>query len=154
MRMLACLLLIPLALGACNRGDPVRPATPHVASSATATLGDAVVHASAVAMADLNPAVASNYGIASSESGLLLLVTVRNAAGDAIDAGDLRLQATAAPLGEVARTLELRRIQTGGLTDYVGEVRVAPPANVQFKLEAVRAGARAQMAFNADLQRR
>ena len=154
MRLLACLLLLPFALAGCNRGDPVRPATPHVASSATATLGDAVVHASAVAMADLNPAVAGNYGIASGQPGLLLLVTVRDAAGDAQDAGDLRLRATATPLGEVARTLELRRIQTGGLTDYVGEVRVAPPANVQFRVEAIRGGARAQMAFNAELQRR
>lgn len=154
MRMTACLILLTLALAACDRGQPVREAAPHVASTATASLGDATLQASGIALADLNPAVASSYGIASGRSGLLLLVTVRDAAGDALDAGDLRIQATATPLGEAPRTLELRQIRTGALTDYVGVVDVAPPASVQFRVEATRAGARAQMSFGAELQRR
>lgn len=154
MRTAACLLMFTLVLCACDRGQPVREATPHVASTASATLGDAHLQASAVALADLNPAVAGRYGIASDQAGLLLLVTVRNAAGDALDPAGLRLQATATSLGEAPRTLELREIRTGGLTDYVGVVRVAPPANVQFRIDATRGAARAQMAFGAELQPR
>jgi hypothetical protein len=154
MRTFACLLLLPLTLAACDRGQPVREAAPHVASTASATLADATLQASGIALADLNPAVASAYGIASDQSGLLLLVTVRNAAGDAVATEDLRLKASATPLGEGPRTLELRPIRTGALTDYVGVLQIAPPASVQFRVDATRAGARAQMAFGAELQRR
>lgn len=154
MRTFACLLLLPFALAACDRGQPVRQAAPHVASSASATLGDAALQASGIALADLNPAVAQHYGINSAQPGLLLLVTVRDPAGDALDPDDLTLRATATPLGEVPRTLELRPIQTGALTDYVAVLPIAPPAAVQFRIDASRGTARAHMAFGAELQRR
>lgn len=154
MRDAACLLLLMLGLSACDRGQPVREATPHQASTASATLGDARLQASGVALADLNPAVARGYGIASDQSGLLLLVTIRDVRGDALDPAGLRLEATATPLGEAPRTLALRQIRTGALVDYVGVLEIEPPASVQLRVDAARGSARAQMTFRTELQRR
>lgn len=154
MRTLALWLLSPLLVAACDRGQPVRQATPHVASTASATLAGASLQASSMALADLNPAVARRYGIERGQPGLLLLVTVRDPAGDALDPADLGLRATATPLGETPRTLELRPIRTGALTDYVAVLPIAPPASVAFRVDATRAGARAQLSFGAELQPR
>src|SRR5690606_29019097 len=81
------LLLVVLALSACNRGDPVQPARsmPAAPASASATVDGLALQASTVAIADLNPATAQRYGIDVSQEGLLLLVTVRDAAGNGVD---------------------------------------------------------------------
>ena len=150
--LLRALLLGSLLLGtACNRDQPVRAATPHASPAASASVGGAVLQASPVALADLNPSVARQYGIAAGQQGVLLLVTVRDPAGNAIDPGDLQLDARAAVLPEPARPLALRPIRTNGLPDYIGVVDATPPASVQFSLVATRNGARADIATTAEL---
>src|SRR5690606_28048569 len=99
-------------------------------------------------------AVAARYGIERDGEGVLLLVTVRDAAGNAINPGDLQLTATASVLPEPARPLALRAIQSDGMTDYLGVVRAGSPASVRFALNAVRGGSRAELTTTADLQPR
>ena len=148
-------LLICLALAACDRGQPVQPATPMpAAASSSTTVGGVTLQTSTVALAGLNAEVARRYGIESSGEGVLLLVTVRDAAGNGIDPGDLQLTATASVLPEPPKPLELRAIQTDGMTDYLGVVQAKAPASVSFKVTAVRGGSRADIATTAELQAR
>ena len=109
---------------------------------------------STVALADLNDAVAARYGIDRGGDGVMLLVTVRDATGNGIDPGDLQLTATASALPEPPKPLELRAIDTDGMTDYLGVVQARAPATVSFKLVATRGGARADIATTAELQPR
>jgi len=93
----------------------------------------------------------TRYGIDRTQDGLLLLVTVRDAHGNGIDPGDLRLDASAAALPDPPRPLALRAIQTAGMTDYIGVFNIAAPASVQFKLTASRGGSRADIATSTEL---
>ena len=154
---IAIALVLALAASACGRSETVASTASASASAsqrsttASATVGGAVLQASTVALADLNDAVAARYGIARAQDGMLLLVTVRDAAGNATDPGDLRLAATAGTLTDMPKPLELRRIQTGGMTDYIGVFHATPPASVQFRLTATRGGSRAEIATTAEL---
>ena len=87
MRCLFPLLLCCLASTACNRGQPVQPATPMptAAASASTTVDGVTLHTSTANIADLNEAVANRYGIDRAQDGVLLLVTVRDAAGNGTD---------------------------------------------------------------------
>jgi hypothetical protein len=144
-----------LALAGCGGSDPV-PATP-VASAAGAsanastTVGGVTLQTSSVAIADLNETIARRYGIDAGKEGLLLLVTVRDAAGNGIDPGDLQLTATAGVLPDPPKPLALRAIRNADMTDYIGVMEARAPASVQFKLAATRSGARADLAMTAEL---
>ena len=153
MRCLFPLLLCCLAFTACNRGQPVQPATPMptAAASASSTVDGVTLHTSTANIADLNAAMAQRYGIDRAQDGLLLLVTVRDAHGNGIEPGDLQLAATASALPDPPRPLPLRAIQTGGMTDYIGVFNAAAPASVQFKLTASRGGSRADIATSTEL---
>ncbi|HTL14169.1 MAG TPA: DUF4426 domain-containing protein [Thermomonas sp.] len=149
--LLRALLLGSLLLGtACNRDQPpVRAAIQN--ASPTASVGGAVLHASSMSLAELNPSVARRYGIVAGRQGLLLLVTVRGPAGNAIDPGDLRLDARVAVLPEPARPLALRPIRTNRFIDYIGVVDATPPASVHFTLSATRNGEHDDIATSAEL---
>lgn len=159
MRRLLAIASFALALAACGRSETATSTTTANASSNPAsqsaststTIGGVTLQTSTVAIADLNDAVAQRYGIDRAHDGILLLVTVRDAAGNAADPGDLHLAASAAALPDPPKPLELRAIQTEGMTDYIGAFRATPPASVQFKLTATRGGSRADIATTAEL---
>ena len=153
MRRSLFIIVACLALAACGRGENVAPASSTATStaSATTTVGGVTLHTSTIAIADLNDTVATRYGIDRAQEGLMLLVTVRDAAGNGIEPGDLRLTATAAALPDPPKPLELRAIGTDGMTDYIGLLQASAPASVQFKLTATRGGSRADIATSAEL---
>ena len=152
MRHLALLLLLSIA--ACSGDKAPVPATAHANATASTTVGGVTLQTSTVALADLNDAVAARYGIERSGEGVILLVTVRGGAGNGIEPGDLQLTATASVLPDPPKPLELRAIQTDGMTDYLGVVQARAPATIALKLTAVRSGARADIATTAELQPR
>ncbi|GHB99415.1 DUF4426 domain-containing protein [Thermomonas carbonis] len=152
MRQLALILLLVLA--ACSGDKAPVPAKAHAAATASTTVGGVTLQTSTVALADLNDAVATRYGIDRSTDGIMLLVTVRDAAGNGIDPGDLQLVVTASALPDPPTPLALRAIQTDGMTDYLGVVNAKAPATVTFKLIATRGGARSDIATTAELQPR
>ena len=156
MRITSAAAILLVALAACGRSEAPTPAAAMPASSAaaSATVGGATLQASTVAIADLNATIASRYGIDLAQDGVLLLVTVRDAAGNGIDPGDLQVTATAGTLTDPLKPLDLRAISTDGMTDYIGVFRAKAPASVQFKLTATRSGARADIATTAELQPR
>jgi len=121
------------------------------ADTSAATVGDATLQASAVAIANLNEAMATRYGLDRQQDGALLLVTVRDAAGNALPAGDLQLTATATVLPDPPKGLQLQPIQVDGLTDYIGVFAARPPATVEFRVTAIRNGARTEMTTTAEL---
>lgn len=144
-----------LALTACGGGTSApKTAAPFASTAASASVGGATLQASSVRIDALNPAMAKRYRIDQTHAGVLLLVTVRDADGNAIDPGDLRLAATAGTLTNPPMPLELRAIQTDGMTDYIGTLNARPPATVQFRLTAARNGAHAELATTAELQPR
>ena len=152
MRHLALLLLLTLA--ACGGDTSPVTATAHANATASTTVGGVTLQTSTVALADLNDAVAARYGIERSGEGVMLLVTVRDAAGNGIDPGDLRFTTTASVLPDPPKPLALRAIQTDGMTDYIGAVQARAPATIAFKLIATRGGSRADIATTAELQPR
>ena len=152
MRPLGLLLLLSLA--ACSGDKAPVPATAHADASTSTTVGGVTLQTSTVALADLNDAVAARYGIDRGSSGVMLLVTVRDDAGNGIDPGDLQLTATGSVLPDPPTPLALRAIQTDGMTDYLGVVQARAPATVTFKLIATRGGSRADIATTAELQPR
>jgi hypothetical protein len=160
MHRLPFAVAIALALCGCGRTETAASATPASVSasvaqsqsaSASATVGGVTLQTSTIAIAGLNETVAARYGIDRAQDGVLLLVTVRDAAGNGIDPGDLQLTATAATLPDAAKPLSLRAISTDGMTDYIGVLHAKAPASVRFKLSATRGGARADIATTAEL---
>ncbi|MFS8138283.1 MAG: DUF4426 domain-containing protein, partial [Thermomonas sp.] len=129
-RIILLAILLPLlGLAGCNRRESAAPAKPMQANAtATTTVGGVTLHSSTINLADLNDMVAKRYAIKRGSSGVLLLVTVRDADGNAIEPGDLRLDAVAGTLIDAAKPLPLRPITTNGMTDYIGVFNVAPPA--------------------------
>ena len=152
MRALALLLLLSLA--ACSGDKAPAPAKAHAASTTSTTVGGVTLQTSTVALADLNDAVATRYGIERSGEGVMLLVTVRDGGGNGIDPGDLQLTTTASVLPDPPKPLALRPIQTDGMTDYLGVVQAKAPATIAFKITATRGGSRADIATTAELQPR
>ena len=158
---IATLVLLSLAVAACGRSNGTAPSTASTTASASAnatqsatasaTVGGVTLQTSTVAVADLNGTIAARYGIDRAQEGLLLLVTVRDAAGDAADPGDLQLTGTATVLPDPPKPLQLRAVTTDGMTDYLGVVQATAPASVQFKLTAIRGGSRADIATTAEL---
>lgn len=152
-RIILLAILLPLlGLAGCNRRESAAPAKPMQANAtATTTVGGVTLHSSTINLADLNDMVARRYTIKRGSSGVLLLVTVRDANDNAIAPGDLRLDAFAGTLMDAAKPLPLRPITTNGMTDYIGVFNVRPPATVQFRINAVRNGARAEISTTAEL---
>jgi hypothetical protein len=148
----ACALL---ALAGCARDEPTKAMAASSAAgqsaNASTTVGGVTLQSSSVAIADLNETIARRYGIDRAREGLLLLVTVRDAAGNGIDPGDLKLEATAGVLPDPPKPLALRAIRNADMTDYIGVLEARAPASVQFKLAATRSGARADLAMTAEL---
>jgi hypothetical protein len=157
MLRLSIAALLALSLAGCNGRDSAAPSqaapaqTPGAGTSATATVGGATLRASTMDVADLDDAIAERYAIDRSSAGALLLVMVRDAAGNGIAPGSLRLDATAGALPDAPRPLALHSITTGGLTDYIGVFHASPPATVTFRVSAVRDGSRAEIATTAEL---
>ena len=149
MRTLALILLV--AIAGCGGDKAPTVAKPHATATASTTVGGVTLQTSTVALADLNDAVAARYGIDRSADGVMLLVTVRDAAGNGIDAGDLQLSATASVLPDTPKPLELRSIHIDGMTDYIGVLQAKAPATLQFKITATRGGSRADIATTTEL---
>ena len=158
----ASLVLALLSTG-CRPGQD--PSATHASSAATAsagtsqatsstTVGGITLQASTVSVTDLNPQIANRYGIDPGKQGILLLLMARDADGNAIDTSSLQLSATASTLPDPPKPLELRKIETDGLTDYIGVLEANPPATAQFRITAINGGARADIATTAELQPR
>lgn len=157
MRTLPWIALLTFSLAACSRNagsvgnaSSATEVTQGTASAST-TVGGVTLQTSTIAVTDLNAAIATRYGIDHAREGVLLLVTVRDAAGNAVAAGDLQLQATAGTLTEPAKPLPLRAVVTGDMTDYIGVYSTGAPATVQFRLTATSGTSRADIATTAEL---
>lgn len=148
-------LLSVSGLGACSGPESAVAAQAMQANpAATATVGDATLQASVMHVADLNNAIAKRYAINRSNPGLLLLITVRDADGNGIVPGNLRLETTAGALPDAPKKLDLRPTSTNGMTDYIGVFNARPPATVQFRVKAIRNGASAEISTNGELYSR
>lgn len=152
MRRLSTAALLALALAGCNGREPAVPAQPMQSdASATTTVGGVTLQASTMDVADLNDTVAKRYAITRGKAGLMVLVTVRDSSGSAIEPGDLDLQATAGTLTDAPKPLSMHAITTDGLTDYIGVFNASPPATVRLRISATRNGARADITTTAEL---
>lgn len=155
-------VLIAILLLGCGQRQPAADAQASSTSTASAsaatssetsstTVGGITLQASTVSIASLNAEVAGRYGIDPGKQGVLLLLMARDAEGNAIDTGSLRLTATASALPDSPSPLALRKFETEGLTDYIGVLEAKAPSSVQFRVTAINGSARADIATNAEL---
>ena len=147
--------LIACLATACQRA-PQAPAAAQATAATTQAVastrvGGVTLQTSTVATADINPQIAQRYGIGAASEGIVLLVTVRDDAGNAVDPGNLQLSATASVLPDPPAPLALRKIDAEGLTDYIGVLPARAPASAQFRITATKDGARADIATTAEL---
>ena len=111
--------LIACLATACQRA-PQAPAAAQATAATTQAVastrvGGVTLQTSTVATADINAQIAQRYGIDAASEGLVLLVTVRDDAGNAVDPGDLQLSATASVLPDPPTPLALRKIDAEGM---------------------------------------
>ena len=145
-------VLLALALSGCGGRESASPAQPmQTSATATTTVGGATLQASTLDIAHLNDTVAKRYAIDRGYPGVMLLVTLRDAQGNGIEPGDLHMEAAAGALPDAPKPLALHPITIDGMTDYIGLLHARAPATVQFKISAIRNGARAEIATTAEL---
>ncbi|MCL6618755.1 MAG: DUF4426 domain-containing protein [Thermomonas hydrothermalis] len=152
--ILSTALFASLTTGCTRTPDAPTPADAVLANSTstvTARADDAVFQAVALDIAQLDPTTAKRYGLDTQTPGALLLVTLRDAAGNGLPPDDLVLTATANTLTDPPRALGLHHLQVDGLNDYVGVFAAQPPAQVQFHITAVRHGQRATLETGVSL---
>lgn len=151
-RLAAALLAVVLA--ACG-GRPAAPvpasAAPAAQAEASAQLGDATVHVSAVQTSHLPEAVARQYGIARSPRSVLLLVNLQGGGG----AVPVRIEATVTDLRGGRQALALRELAVAtpdgaAVRDYIATVDTTLPETLRFDVTAVRGDARASVQLSRD----
>lgn len=151
----AALLAVALPLAGCNRTPAPVPAVAPTESApgnaATATLDGITLEARLVNTATLGAAMARQYGIAQADDRWLLLITLRDANGNAVPADAVKLEARAGGLTDAPAPVALKPITVNGLTDLVGSVQATAPATLRIEIDATRGGSTAQMRFSRDL---
>lgn len=154
MKTLPFALLLALALPGCGQDAP-RPATPlgqnAPSQAARATLGEWVLEARLIRSNDLSQTIVQQYGVRRADDNWLLLISPRNAAGDAVPVDALHLEARAAGLAESLKPLNMRRIDSAGFADWIAEIHAIAPTTLQVEIAARLHQASAQMRFSRDL---
>ncbi|MGY4516798.1 DUF4426 domain-containing protein [Lysobacter sp. HA18] len=139
-----------LTLAACSSdAPPVTASTSTASQEAEARVGDVVVHASVVQTSTLDEAVAREYGLERSDRSAMLLVSPRDAKGDA-PPSKVDISATVAPVGGAAQSIDLREVRVGDLVDHVGTVDIAPPETLKFDVTVRYGSATSTMSFTRD----
>lgn len=147
-----CALLAScLLLTACGEDAPKAAKRIDTPQEAITRIGDITIRANVVPTAHLNEAVASGYGIARSDSSVLLLVSVRQGPDGQDSALPATITASVANLHGQRRDIAMRELRTGELIDYVGTTEVSPPDTLAFEVKIVReGGAVSTMQFSRD----
>lgn len=146
--------LLAIALAACGRTPSTpapAPGQPAAQAEATARLGDATMHVSAVQTSQLPDAIARQYGIARSPRSVLLLVNLQG--GD--DAVPTRVEATVTDLRGGRQALALRELAVATpdgdrVRDYIATVETTLPETLRFEVVAMRGDARASVQVSRD----
>ena len=139
---IAPLVLLCLALAGCGGADKPRPArildTPQ---SAETRSGDLVVRAEVVRTAQLNPAMAQRYGIARSDDGAMLIVSVRKGPEGRDTSPPSSVTARYTDLQGQSHDVALHAANTGALRDDIGTFDVSAPDTLRFEVTATPEGA-------------
>ena len=138
-------LLLPLSLCACQRPAQPVAATPAPAQEdVRAEVDGIVVEARGMPAIHLNADIARRHAIERADDVQLLLVTLRDRAGDAVATDGLVVTATASVLPDAPAPVALKRVETDGMADLIATYRAPPPGLVLWKIDARRGHARAQ----------
>ncbi len=155
MRRTGVLVLVLTALlAACQPGNetaPIAPAVDTKSEVAHAVLDGLHFEARLLPTTRLSPAMAQQYGIVTNENRSLLLLSVRNAEGNAVAVDDLQISAQVGDLLSPPQPVELRQIDTGGLLDFVADITARPPTTVRVALVIRKGEARTQLNFAREL---
>lgn len=130
-------LMSGVLLVACGGNPPPRTASAPP-PEAIMRSGDVTIRASAVPTSALGDAVASQYGIRSSDDTVLLLVALRRGR----DANEVSVPAqvsvTVTGLSGQRQEVPMRELRSGDLLDYVGTVELSGPDTLRFDIRMVR----------------
>ncbi len=149
---------VMLALAGCGGASEPAPAQPvgrnAPSQEADMRLDEMRIEARLVRAADLGEAMAARYGLPRDDDAWLLLISPRDSEGDGVALDGLKIEAEAGSLIDAPAVIELQRIESNGLQDFVGVIRARAPATLRIAIEARRNGARASMGFTRELPRR
>lgn len=98
--------------------------------------GEYQIHYNAIPSGFLTPEVAQSYGVLRSRNRGVLLVSVKRDA----TAVKARIDAEAGPGGDRLQPIEMRPVQTGGVTSYLGSFTIAEGESRYFRLHITPAG--------------
>jgi len=131
-------------------GGPAPTQASTIPEPARVQIGDLDVQASTAPLHALPAAVLRRYGIAASDRGVLLLVTVRRAERSV----PAQVSAFVTDLRGERRPLPMRAVQVEGYQDHLGVVEVAPPETLRFDVRIVIDGQPpARLQFSRDFAR-
>ncbi len=141
--------------GACSRTPLPEPALPPAANAPLqperATLDGLQLEARLIDVQSLPAPMAARHGIAQAENRWMLLLTIRDAAGNGVPADAVQLEARHGDLLTPVRPLALRPIAVGGMNDWIGTLDAKPPATVNIEIDARHGAASMRMRFSRDL---
>ena len=139
---IAAITLLGFALAGCGGADKPRPARILDAPlNAETRSGDVAVHAEVVRTAHLNPAMAQRYGIARSDDGTMLIVSVRKGPEGRETSPPATVTARYTDLQGQSHNVALHAADTGNLVDQIGTFDIAAPDTLRFDVVVVPEGA-------------
>ena len=129
------LCLAAALLAACGgAGMPAAGAGQGDGGSETLRRDDLALRVQAMQTGHLPEAVARAYGVQRSRRDVLLLVALREGEDAVAISPRAEVSASSRDLLGRSRTIELRELQSGDLTDHVGSLRITPPETLSFEV--------------------
>lgn len=149
MRRVAFGMLLGVLAG-CG-GQPAAPPASGTLAPAELRVGELTVRATTLPTAQLNEAMARQYGVTRDPGSVLLVVGLRNGPASAEVSVPATVTAQATDLLGKRQDIALREVRTGAFIDYVGVAFVSMPDTLQFTVAArPQGGQPATLRFNRD----
>lgn len=157
MKKILPVLLAPslLLMAACGRDSGVQSKTASSPQASAQTVTSKVngkeFILSATPTQTLQPGVARQYGIEQRDDTVLLLVSIVDPAGNAIDPGSAQVRVSVGIAPDAPTEIALKPIKVDGFSNLIGTVTAEPPAKLQIKMDVQDGAARTSQSFTRDV---
>lgn len=144
-------VLLCLLLAACGDDAPKPAKRIDTPQEAVVRDGDVTLRANVILTGLLQEGMAREYGIPRDDRSVLLMVSARKGPEGFDISLPVTVTASATDLRGQTRTIAMREMRVGELTDYIGTADLSPPDTLKFDIKIVReGGAASTMTFSRD----